>query len=557
MRTVNRRYIALALALIIALTPAASGIAAKYRTLEFGSRGAEVLELQKALLSLGYDPNGTDGKFGTGTQNAVILYQAAKGLEADGKAGSLTLTQLYSDLAGTSSEGASGGSASGVVSTSSSTLKYGDSGSRVTELQTALVALGYNTNGIDGRFGAGTKSAVIKFQKAYGLTADGLAGTKTLELLYSKSSGSTGNTDSSGSTGGTSDSTASTGASDGSFTRTLRKGMTGEDVKSVQTRLKALEYYSSSVDGVYGTGSIAAVKAFQQKNGLTADGLAGSRTFEKLFSSSAIAASGSSTSTDSGAADTSGSTGSSDASSGGSAYISLSNGSTGAEVRALQKALQALGYNVGVDGDFGALTKSAVTAFQKQNGLTADGVAGAGTQELLYSGSAKAADPDADADMRITDDTGKASGPSTDSVKLLHWYNEVKPSIRGGQTITIFDPATSLQWTLRLYSLGHHADSEPLTLTDTKIMYKAFGYTNTWTPKPVYVKLPSGTWTLASMHNVPHLTGSISDNGFDGHLCVHFFRDMDECKLNDPDYGVTNQNTIRKKWKQMTGITVE
>ena len=70
-------------------------------------------------------------------------------------------------------------------------------------------------------------------------------------------------------------------------------------------------------------------------------------------------------------------------------------------------------------------------------------------------------------------------------------------------------------------------------------MYKAFGNTNTWTPKPVYVKLPSGTWTLASMHNVPHLSGSIKDNGFDGHLCVHFLRDMDECKQNDPNYGVT------------------
>ena len=34
-------------------------------------------------------------------------------------------------------------------------------------------------------------------------------------------------------------------------------------------------------------------------------------------------------------------------------------------------------------------------------------------------------------------------------------------------------------------------------------MYKAFGNKNTWTPKPVYVQLPSGVWTLASTHNVP------------------------------------------------------
>ena len=96
--------------------------------------------------------------------------------------------------------------------TTDNTLKYGDSGSRVTELQTALVKLGYDTNGVDGRFGAGTQRAVISFQKDNGLEADGLAGTKTLELLYAKANGSGS---SSGSSSGT-----STG-----LTRTLRRGL--------------------------------------------------------------------------------------------------------------------------------------------------------------------------------------------------------------------------------------------------------------------------------------------------------------------------------------------
>ena len=310
---------------------------------------------------------------------------------------------------------------------------------------------------------------------------------------------------------------------------------------------------------MYGSGSVAAVKAFQQRNGLTADGLAGSKTFDKLFSSSAVSAGGSSGSTDdsdnSGGSDGAGD--SDDSGSSGGTYITLRYGAKGTEVKNLQKALKALNYNVSVDGDYGALTQAAVIAFQKRNGLTADGVAGAGTQSLLYSGNALAADPDADSDMDIGDDAGVTTGPDKSSVKLLHWFNDIKPTVRTGQTVTVFDPKTNRQWKLRFYSLGRHADSEPLTLTDTQIMYKAFGNTNTWTPKPVYVKLPSGTWTLASMHNVPHLSGSIKDNGFDGHLCVHFLRDMDECKQNDPNYGVTNQNAIRKKWKEMTGITVE
>jgi len=132
----------------------------------------------------------------------------------------------------------------------------------------------------------------------------------------------------------------------------------------------------------------------------------------------------------------------------------------------------------------------------------------------------------------------------------------VKPSIKAGQTILVYDPATKLSWTLRLMSLGRHADSEPLTLQDTQTMEKAFGG-NTWTQKAVYVKLPDGRWTVASTHSMPHLSGSIKDNGFNGHLCVHFLRDMDEAQKNDPSYGVSNQKTIRAKWKELTGETID
>ena len=62
----------LALALILTLLAAPQALAAtKYATLEFGSRGSDVLKLQKALLELGFNPNGTDGKFGRGTETAV------------------------------------------------------------------------------------------------------------------------------------------------------------------------------------------------------------------------------------------------------------------------------------------------------------------------------------------------------------------------------------------------------------------------------------------------------------------------------------------------------
>ena len=130
------------------------------------------------------------------------------------------------------------------------------------------------------------------------------------------------------------------------------------------------------------------------------------------------------------------------------------------------------------------------------------------------------------------------------------------PSIRAGQQILIYDPATHISWTLRLLSLGRHADAEPLTLADTQNMVKAFGGQHTWNQKPVYVRLPNGTWTIAATHDMPHQTGHISNNGFNGHLCVHFLRDMAEAEKNDPKYGVSNQKTIRSFWKSLTGETI-
>ena len=52
---------------------------------------------------------------------------------------------------------------------------------------------------------------------------------------------------------------------------------------------------------------------------------------------------------------------------------------------------------------------------------------------------------------------------------------------------------------------------------------------------------------------MPHQSGSIKDNGFNGHLCVHFLRNMEEAETNDPNYGVSNQKTIRELWKKISG----
>ena len=61
-----------------------------------------------------------------------------------------------------------------------------------------------------------------------------------------------------------------------------KKGASGETVRTIQTKLKRWGYYSGSVDGIYGSATVEAVKSFQRKNGLTADGVCGKKTLAAL-----------------------------------------------------------------------------------------------------------------------------------------------------------------------------------------------------------------------------------------------------------------------------------
>lgn len=62
----------------------------------------------------------------------------------------------------------------------------------------------------------------------------------------------------------------------------LKQGSRGDDVKTVQQKLKNWGYYSGSVDGIYGPKTKAAVEYFQRKNGLKVDGIVGKATFAAL-----------------------------------------------------------------------------------------------------------------------------------------------------------------------------------------------------------------------------------------------------------------------------------
>ena len=77
-------------------------------------------------------------------------------------------------------------------------------------------------------------------------------------------------------------------------------GSRGTEVRTIQEKLKRWGYYYGSVDGIYGTQTVTAVKKFQQKNGLTIDGIAGPKTLSAMgITSSGSSSSGGSSSTNS------------------------------------------------------------------------------------------------------------------------------------------------------------------------------------------------------------------------------------------------------------------
>lgn len=359
-------------------------------TLKLGDKGDAVKRLQQRLKDLGYLTGSVDGSFGQATEQAVRDFQAANGLTVDGKAGTRTQNVLYGSNAkkktattatakpsssSSSSSSSSGSSSSSSSSTASSytngrTDIYLDvnsaNASQIKILQNRLIVLGYLTGTADGVYGETTEAAVIAFQKRNSLYADGKAGPQTLAVLYSAS--------------------AKKASAVVAHLGSLKEGMNGSSVRALQTNLKTLGYYTGSVDGDYGSGTTAAVTAFQAANGLTADGIAGKATLNAI--SAAINGTGSTTTSGSGGSGTSPSVYGNTASSNGYSTISASSGSNTSNVTALQSALQATGYYSGtLDGSYGSGTTAAVEAFQKAAGLRVTGVAGPSTQRLLYGGT--------------------------------------------------------------------------------------------------------------------------------------------------------------------------
>ncbi|MDQ1038416.1 peptidoglycan hydrolase-like protein with peptidoglycan-binding domain [Streptomyces sp. V3I8] len=310
-----------------------------------GQTSGCVTELQNLLNAHGAGLM-VDGQFGAGTLYAVREYQAATAIAVDGRVGSATKSKLY----------ATGGSAPAPVNLNSAScpanIVQGAKGGCVTELQRLLRHQGYAVD-VDGDFGAGTASAVRSFQSSRSLTADGQVGAATKRALY--------DTDESPSTG--------LDLRSSSCPENIVEGQSGGCVATLQSLLNG-KGQSLDVDASFGPATLAAVKAFQSASGLTADGAVGPNTKTALYAN--IGGGGGN---------------------GAPAPVNLNSASCPNEiaqgqrsgcVTELQSLLNHHGADLAVDGDFGALTDSAVRDFQAEKGLSVDGHAGPNTKAALY-----------------------------------------------------------------------------------------------------------------------------------------------------------------------------
>lgn len=208
-----------------------------------GDSGNDIVQIQNRLYQLGYiSESSVTGYYGDNTEKGVKDMQARNGITVDGTVGKETINLIYSD------------------EVKANLIGIGDKSELVQKYQQRLIALGYLYDEADGTFGAGTQSAVMQFQSRNDQIVDGYLGPDTRIALESPNAKPFG----------------------------LRLGDKSSSVTNAQKRLAHYGYLPSNlVTGYYGEITVNAVVAFQECNGLSADGTVGIQTMTKLMSDNA------------------------------------------------------------------------------------------------------------------------------------------------------------------------------------------------------------------------------------------------------------------------------
>jgi peptidoglycan hydrolase-like protein with peptidoglycan-binding domain len=329
-----------------------------------------------------------------------------------------------------------------------------------------------------------------------------------------------------------------------------KDGSKGKDVEGIQQQLKKLGFFTGEVTGYFGSQTETAVKKFQVKKGLHADGVVGTGTYKYLFEGSNNTQSSSTNANEkhvisikeiqtalkklgyyTGTVD--GITGSNTENaikkfqkdnkltadgvvgSGTSKVLSAAANKTttsasisnnAMSIKEIQTALKKLGYYTGkVDGITGSKTKAAIQKFQKANKLSADGVVGPTTKSKLVAAAAKsstttAAKPTSTTATKPT--TSTAAAAEKGGVEMLDWWKEASKVFKIGSTASVTDVKTGKTFKIvRTYGTNH-ADVEALTANDSKIIKEIWGGWS-WTRRPVIIEV-NDRKLAASMAAMPH-----------------------------------------------------
>ena len=309
----------LACLLVLALcTTALAG-----NVLQTGDKGEEVKKAQTLLKAYGFYTGSLDGVYGPRTARAVENFQKVNGLTVDGKIGPKTNAVLTSGGAAHNTENLSDNPTAADASQTAA----------IKSAQTLLKKYGYYAGKINGQLDDDTVAAIREFQKYNGLKQNGQLDAATETKLN--------------------------GAEVVKAPIRDKATANKDDVKHVQERLTHYGFYTLEVDGLYGSGTINAVKAFQAANGLKADGVVGPATLAKLDSDDAVSK------TVLKDKETL------------AAHPTLRPGDKGDYVKEAQQKLTAAGFYTGeINGKMDDATVAAVKAYQESQGIEADGKVG-------------------------------------------------------------------------------------------------------------------------------------------------------------------------------------
>ncbi len=232
--------------------PAAAGALAP------GARGAAVSALQQALMNAGRLTGRIDGIFGLRTWAAVKAFQQAKGISPSGTVDATTAAALG---LGAAAPAAPAATAAAPAASSVIGLQLGSQGPAVTQLQQAMIKMGWPfAGGADGVFGASTRTTLMAVQRANGITPSGTVDTATARMfgLADAASAATLQT---------------TAAAATTATGYAVYDEHGARVLALQQALIAQGVaLRGGTDGVFGSGTLTGVLTLQRARGLPATG---------------------------------------------------------------------------------------------------------------------------------------------------------------------------------------------------------------------------------------------------------------------------------------------